>query len=277
MLEKYIIPCFGGLKLYEIDKDSPDTLIKKNMHLSQKSLRDITTLFKTIIKFANKYFNFNIQLNEYRFKKSDGKKITVFSVQEQEKIERYLLNETDLSKMGILLCLYTGLRIGEICALQWGDIDFESETVKISKTIQRIKNTDNEKTDKTKIIIDKPKTDDSMRIIPLPDFIIKLLKENRKSYEKNSYFLTGNFNYVEPRTYQYRFKKYLENAGVNNLNFHALRHTFATRAVEQEVDIKTLSEILGHSSVNITLEKYVHSSIEQKRRQINKLKSFAIM
>ena len=274
IIENYLNLYFGRFNLYELDKNCFDVIIKNNPHLSQKSLKDFFTVFKSIIRFANENYNANITLKQYRFKYSNSLSIPVISVHEQKLLERFLLKDTDLPKLGILFCLYTGLRIGEICALKWSDIDLKNKTVKIDKTIKRIKNTDENSALKTKIIINKPKSLTSERVIPLPDFLIKLLKLCPNSYNKNSYFLTGKCKYIEPRAYSYKFKKYLEQAKVNNINFHALRHTFATRAIEKGIDVKSLSEILGHSTVSITLEKYVHPSLEQKRKQINKLKCF---
>ena len=268
---KYFIPYFGGFKLYELNKDCFDVLIKNNTNLLQSTLKNIFMVFKQIIKFANEKYNFNITLKDYRFKKAENQKITVFTLNEQKKLENFLKKETDMKKLGVLLCLYTGLRIGELCALKWKDIDFKNKTLEVNKTIQRIKNTDENCDIKTKIIIDKPKSQTSERIIPMPDFIIKLLKPYAKKYNGNCYFLTGNYKYIEPRMYNYIFKQYLKDAEINDINFHALRHTFATRAIEKGIDIKSLSEILGHSTVNMTLEKYVHPSLEQKRKQINKL------
>ena len=271
IIENYLNLYLGRFNLYELDKNCFDVIIKNNPQLSQKTLKDFFTVFKSIIRFANENYNANITLKQYRFKYSNSLSIPVISVHEQKLLERFLLKDTDLPKLGILFCLYTGLRIGEICALKWSDIDLKNKTVKIDKTIKRIKNTDENSALKTKIIINKPKSLTSERVIPLPDFLIKLLIPYSKTYTVNSYFLSGDFNYIEPRAYSYKFKKYLEQAKVNNINFHALRHTFATRAIEKGIDVKSLSEILGHSTVSITLEKYVHPSLEQKRKQINKL------
>lgn len=272
MLEKYIIPFFQTCKIYEISSNSIEKIVKKNSTLSQKTLKDIISVFKQIISYSNERYNFNIQLKEYHFKKTNSKKVTALTNADQRKLECYLQKEMDLLKLGVLLCLYTGLRIGEICSLKWSDIDLSSGILKVDKTIQRIQNTDKSIKTKTVVVIDTPKSDCSIRKVPLSDFIISVLEKHMCLYTKSSYFLTGDFNYIEPRRYQYIFKKYLSETGIDDINFHALRHTFATRAIEQGVDIKSLSEILGHSSVNITLEKYVHSSMEQKKKQVNKLK-----
>lgn len=273
-IERYIIPQFRKCKLYEIDKNSLCDLITSNRQLSQKTLKHISIIFKSIVGYINEKYDSNIELKDYQFISISDKNYNVLLVPEQKKLEKYLLKKTNLSKLGVYLCLYTGLRIGELCALKWSNIDLENGILTVNKTMQRIQNTDNNSYTKTKIIIEVPKSDTSIRDIPLPKHIINLLKKYKSLNRSNLYFLTGNINYIEPRTLQNKFKKYLEKSGVENINFHALRHTFATRAIESGMDVKSVSEILGHSTVKMTLEKYVHITMEQKRKQINKLKPF---
>lgn len=273
-IEKYIIPQFRKCKLYEINKNSLCDLITSNQQFSQNTLKHISVIFKSIVGYVNEKYDFNIELRDYKFKSISDKKYNVLSVPEQKKLEKYLLKQTDLSKLGVYLCLYTGLRIGELCALNWSDIDLENEILSVNKTMQRIQNADNNSNLKTKIIIEAPKSDTSIRVIPLSKRIINLIKKYKPVNRNNTYFLTGNIDYIEPRTLQNKFKNYLENAGIENINFHALRHTFATRAIESGMDIKSVSEILGHSTVKMTLEKYVHITMEQKKKQINKLQPF---
>lgn len=172
--------------------------------------------------------------------------------------------------MGVYLCLFTGIRIGELCALQWKDISFDDNTLKIGRTLQRLQCTDNSSLAKTKIIITEPKSPAASRCIPLPDFLVNTIKPFAGAPQ--SFILSGSSKKViEPRTMQNHFKKYLVESKVECANFHSLRHTFATRCVEIGFEIKTLSEILGHSSVKITLDRYVHSSMEQKKANMKKL------
>ena len=267
IVEKYIIPCIGNIKLYEIDNNYTDVLKKRYSHFAPKTIRDIYSVFKLIIEFANEKYNTNIQLKRCNLKNKNIKKIRVLSVYEQQKLEEYLKKETDLPKLGILLCLNTGLRVGEICALKWEDINFEEKALRVNKTMLRINNTDKNSLTKSKLIISTPKTENSERIIPLSDKMINLLEK----YKSSGYFLTGNYKCIEPRRYRVRLEKYLEEAGIEHINFHALRHTFATRAIESGFDVKSLSEILGHTDIQITLQRYVHSSMEQKRKQMEKL------
>lgn len=273
-IERYIIPQFRKCKLYEVDKNSLCDLITNNQELSQNTLKHISIIFKSIVSFANEKYDLSIDLKEYNFSSSKDKRINVLSLTQQEKLEIYLLRETDLAKLGVYLCLYTGLRIGELCALKWSDIDLENGILRVRRTMQRIQSTDTVIKSKTKVIIEKPKSDNSIRDLPLLNHIITLIKKYQPSNIEDKYFLTGNINYIEPRTMQNKFKKYLDEAGIESINFHALRHTFATRAIESGIDVKSVSEILGHSTVKMTLEKYVHITMEEKQRQINKLVPF---
>jgi integrase len=199
----------------------------------------------------------------------------VLSRQEQSSLEAVLTTDTDMFKVGMLLCLYTGLRIGEVCALRWQDISPDYETLSVRQTLQRIKNVSGDG-DKTKIHIDTPKSLRSVRDIPIPKFMSPYLRDYAR--DGRTYFLgTGDGVYTEPRTLQNHFVRNVKAANINPANYHSLRHTFATRCVEAGVDIKSLSEMLGHSSVNMTLNRYVHSSFDQKREGMNKLEQHVRM
>lgn len=189
---------------------------------------------------------------------------------EQEALLAILLHNTDLRKFGVLLCLYTGIRIGEICALKWENVDLINGVISIRKTLQRIQCIEPCTGRKTKVIITDPKSNCSIRDIPLPTFLTKMAQEYHSKPE--AYVLTGcEEHYIEPRLLQYEFKKYIHACGLEGVNYHALRHTFATRCIELGFDAKTLSEILGHTNVNITLNRYVHSSLDTKRFCMEKL------
>jgi len=196
--------------------------------------------------------------------------LNVLSIKEQEILEKNIMTDCDERKLGVLLSLYTGLRIGEVCGLKWDDIDFSTNTIHIHQTIERVTNVDEKgKGRKTKLVVGEVKTVSSNRIIPIPKSLLLLLKEYAN---RNNYVIPGkSYPYIDPRTYQYTFQRYLKQCNLRKINYHVLRHTFATRCVESGMDIKTLSEILGHANVNITLNTYVHSSIEQKRIQLDKL------
>ena len=176
------------------------------------------------------------------------------------------MSEPNNIKLGIMISLYAGLRIGELCALKFEDIS--DGIIHVTKTMQRIQKLDNADK-KTEVIITQPKSASSIREIPVPDFLNELIL---KFYTPKAYVLTGEAGtYIEPRTMQNKFKSCVEDCGLHGMNFHICRHTYASACIEVGVEIKSLSEILGHSNVNITLNRYVHSSMEMKRRNIEKL------
>ena len=188
----------------------------------------------------------------------------------KEKLETYLICHTESPVcIGILLSLYTGLRIGEVCALRWEDINFDTQTLNVNKTLMRIQDLSPQAKSRTKIIVGTPKTGNSIRKIPLPEGICPFLWQLRRS--PSCYLLTGTTDYMEPRSYYNRYKKILCSLELNQYNYHALRHTFATRCVEHGFDVKSLSEILGHADVSTTMRRYVHPSMKTKREQMQLL------
>lgn len=230
--------------------------------LSETTINNVLTFINTCLKYGN--IQYGLPIVNIIYLKQSRKEMRVLSVEEQRTLTKYLLKDIDSYKLGVLTALYTGMRIGELCALKWGDI--KDGTIAIKKTMQRLQAPGNT----TKLIIGETKTNDSTRVIPVPECISEQIEQLRK--DDDQYFLSRLYlPVVEPRVIQYQFKKYLRECHIENANFHSLRHTFATRCVECNVDIKTLSELLGHSNVNITLNRYVHSSFEQKILNINKL------
>ncbi len=243
--------------------------LDNNGGLAPKTVTDILTIVKSTIEYAEyKGLPVACNLSKLTIKKKE-KEMRVLTQKEQDALISVLVDAMDLYKFGVLLALYTGIRVGELCALQWEDFNLTQATLKIRKTLQRIQDTRNRAFSKTKIVITEPKSQCSMREIPLPAFVVDMAKKfiaNPKAY-----ILTGTDRFVEPRTMQNRFKSYVKNSGIADANFHALRHTFATRCVEVGFEIKSLSEVLGHANVNITLNRYVHSSFELKYSNMNKL------
>lgn len=241
--------------------------------LAPKTVADILTIVKSTMEYA-RYKGLPVICNLSKLTiKNKEKEMRVLTQTEQDALISVLIDNMDLYKFGVFLSLYTGIRIGELCALQWEDFNFTRTTLKIRKTMQRIQNTGNGVFSKTKIVISEPKSQCSVREIPLPTFVTDIARKfvaNPKAY-----VLTGNDRYVEPRTMQNRFKSYVKDSGISDANFLALRHTFATRCVEVGFEIKSLSEVLGHANVNITLNRYVHSSFELKCSNMNKL-SFSV-
>ncbi|MDE7360130.1 MAG: site-specific integrase [Lachnospiraceae bacterium] len=192
--------------------------------------------------------------------------IEIMDRAEQTRLIRFLHSDMDISKAGIYLCLFTGLRLGEICSLKWEDIDRERGLLHVNRTVQRIES--REGTTKTILLETPPKSVFSKRAIPISDTLLSLLTNFHQ--EGQEYVLKKN-RPMEPRTYQNHFKKYLEGIDAPNYNFHILRHTFATNCIDSGMDVKSLSEILGHSNVQITMNRYVHPSMDTKRKHINAL------
>lgn len=237
--------------------------------LSPKTVTDILTIIKSTIEYARyKGLPVICNLSKLTIKKKE-KEMRVLTQIEQDALINVLIDDMDLYKFGVFLSLYTGIRVGELCALQWEDFDIAQTTLKIRKTMQRIQDTEKGAFSKTKIIITEPKSQCSIREIPLPSFVIDIACQFVSN--PKSYILSGNDRYVEPRTMQNRFKSYVKDSGISDANFHALRHTFATRCVEVGFEIKSFSEVLGHANVNITFNRYVHSSFELKCSNMNKL------
>lgn len=281
-IENHISPYLGK---YSVDKISTALIesfvshlatngrIVGNGGLSSKTISDIIVIVKESLRYAQNHgvptkCNFdNIGV------KRIPHEMRVLNRSETQLLITELLQDTDLYKLGVFISLFTGIRIGELCALQWKNISIDSKTIKIEQTLQRLQNSNIENSKKTRIIITQPKSFASTRIIPIPDFVVNILKPYQKS--ESSFLLSGEpMRYIEPRTMQNRFKGYLLKCGIEDANFHSLRHTFATRCVEAGFEVKTLSEILGHSSVKITLDKYVHSSMELKRINMERLQLF---
>ena len=277
LIAKYLIPQIGELQPQELTSERLEIFCKTLLSsggrhhsgLSAKTVSDILSVTRAILRYsASKGYVISCDFSVISFKQP-SKNLRILSRLEQQKLCSYLQNNLTPVHLGILLSLFSGLRIGEICALRWSDISFEEKLIFVRRTMQRLQNTqDSER--KTRICISTPKSPSSIRQIPIPDGLLELLRNN--SGDKNGYILTGKADtFMEPRTMQRRFKKVLKAAGIKEVNYHVLRHTFATRCVELNFDVKSLSEILGHATVNITMNRYVHPSMEYKRQNMQRL------
>ena len=275
IIQTHILPYLGDLKLEELTPLIIQKFITKlsingnkctGKGLSASYIRMIVSIIKNSLKAAHliSYLP-NYTLDKVNYPKIIEKKIECFTINEQKKIE-FAAKTTKKDKyLGIILCLYTGLRIGELLALTWNDIDFEKNILIISKTCYdsseegtRIRN------------INIPKTKNSIREIPLPTKILEMLKEMKKK-SKCEFVIAEGEKFVFMRSYQRTFELLLKKLKIPHKGFHSLRHTFATRALECGMDVKTLSEILGHKNPTITLNRYVHSLWEHKKEMMNKL------
>jgi integrase len=276
----HLVPYFQGLKSDRLTNETVNQFVKDKLQngrldskggLSAKRVRDILAVLLHIIHYGEKLgtiANFDYDIVR---PKTESTELSVLTIPEQNSLLDYIKSDLDHKKLGVMIAMYTGLRLGELCALQWGDICFETGLLHVTKTLQRIKDTNPTAKKKTKMVIAPPKSKKSMREIPLPVYLLCLLKQWQQGQSSTNYVLSGKAKFVDPRVYQENFKQYLKLAQVEQTNFHALRHTFATRAKEQQFDDKSLSELLGHSSVRFTLERYVHSSIDTKRASIERL------
>ena len=250
-----------------------DYLLKEK-HLAVKTVRDVLTCLRSVVKFCAKQLPGALDAVEIIYPKEEAKEMRVLSTIEQKRLTVELCTDMDECKFGILLALLTGMRIGEICALRWGDINLTDNTIYVHATMQRLKSFSNSG-NKTQIVVGTPKSEKSMRIIPLTEQAASLCGQMMQR-SPSAFVLTGTDSYMEPRALQYRLKKYTTACGLDGVHFHTLRHTFATRCVEVGFDVKTLSEILGHSSTTVTLNRYVHSSMELKRANMEKLSTIGM-
>ena len=276
IIEKHIIPYLGE---YELEDLKPQILqdfilIKLNSGnlvngkgLSQNTVIAITMVLKQALKLAR-----SLELIEKEYTNliklpiNNEKSVTAFERQEQAKLEQYCLNSKRTNNIGIVICLYTGIRIGELLSLTWDDIDFKNKCLKINKTTFYVK-----QNGIGKMVIDSPKTKSSNRVIPLSNILVNVLKNIRIKSNSEFVISTKNNTKVGIRAYQRSYERILKKLNIQYKNFHSLRHTFATRALELGIDVKTVSEILGHKNPMITLQRYSHSLMSYKTEMMNKL------
>lgn len=279
MIEKHIRPVFGNMSISDIDEDMINhfLVIKMESGRLDKSGGLSCSYVKTMGIIISSIMNYAVSKEYCSPLKTkilkptvERKEIEILTLEMQSLLEKKLMFDDSLTALGVLIALNTGLRIGEICALNWGDIDIEDDIIHVRHTVARVRKTEEASERSTHLIIDKPKTKCSVRDIPITTKLHCVLK---KSYENaiSEYVVSDAKSFVSPRTFEYRFHRLLEKYNMPSINFHVLRHTFATRCVELNMDVKTLSEILGHADVGITLNTYVHSSLELKRNQMEKL------
>ena len=270
-IRKFLIPEFQEMTLKKLELYNYNEFVEKlSKNLAPKTVRDVTNNLKSILLLAEEKYDCKMKKREIKIPKLDSEPLEILSNKERIKLENYCLKENTLRSIGIIICLYTGLRVGEICALKWKNIDLEKRELQIKYTLQRIYD-ENQK--KTRINLDTAKTKTSIRKIPISNKLYNILIKLKDNYTDNDYFLTGNSkNFIEPRNYLNIFKNYLKKIKLKtSYKFHILRHTFATHCIEVGMDIKSLSEILGHANVQITLNIYVHSSYKRKKKFLEKL------
>ena len=277
LIEMHIVPALGDQDISILSRrEIQNFLINQkrdgNMRSKETLSATSTNMMLSLLNLAFEYACDMEYIKEnpcvrIRRARADTKKVEAFSTDEQRAVEAEIAKSGDRRLHGIILCLYTGVRLGELIALSWSDIDFKLGTLKVTKTAYRAQN----EYGIWNLCIDTPKTESSERVIPLSQYITDMLSQDR-NVAKTPYIVENKkAERMSIRSYQYLFERLTEKAGVRKLNFHALRHTFATRALECGMDIKTLSELMGHKNASITLNRYAHSMMDTKIAAMNKL------
>ncbi|TSD62273.1 site-specific integrase [Inquilinus sp. KBS0705] len=271
LIENHLLPAFGDKKIIEEAEVQTFVFQKLEQGLSQKTIKDILIVLKMVLKFGakNKYFEhipFDIQFPTEREKHN----IEVLSRTNQKKVMSYIETHFTFRNVGVYICLSAGIRIGEVCALTWEDIDTDNGVINIRKTIQRIYLIEDGDR-KTEIILDTPKTKNSIRSIPMSRDLLRMLKPLKKIVNNSFFVLTNDAKPTEPRTYRSYYKNLMKELNMPDLKFHGLRHSFATRCIEGKCDYKTVSVLLGHSNITTTLNLYVHPNLEQKKKCIDQM------
>ena len=271
LIENHILPDFG--ESYEVEEAEVQAFVfrKLELGLSHKTIKDILIVLKMILKFGAKhkwldYTPFDIQFPTVR----ESQHIEVLSRSDQKKIMNYIQEHFTFRNLGVYICLSSGMRIGEICALTWQDIDIENGIICVNQTIQRIYVIE-EGSRKTELILDAPKTKNSIREIPISKDLLRILKPFKKIVNPSFFVLTNDAKPTEPRTYRSYYKNLMRDLQMPELKFHGLRHSFATRCIESNCDYKTVSVLLGHSNISTTLNLYVHPNMEQKKKAIEQM------
>ena len=271
ILENHVLPEFGDNdSLHEHDVQA-FVLKKIERGLSVKSVKDILIVLKMVMKFGVK----NEWMTHYEWDikypaNNQPKELEVLSVANHKKILDYVQHNFTFMSLGIYISLSTGLRIGEICALKWSDINVADGTITVQRTIERIYVVEGGKKH-TQLVINTPKTVNSCREIPMSKELLAMVKPMKKVVNGDFYVLTNEDKPTEPRTYRNYYNRLMEKLDIPKLKYHGLRHSFATRCIEAGCDYKTVSVLLGHSNISTTLNLYVHPNMEQKKRCISKM------
>lgn len=277
-----LIPAFGDYYINSISEVLVESVIEtwikpdKGKALSKKTVKDIVILLKSIIKAAQKAGYRETALGEIQIQKRNSEKEKdVVDRTSLQKMVQYIYLNLNYELLGVLISISCGLRIGEVCGLKWEDISFEEKILKVKRTVQRVYRKKKEETSGyTKIMISTPKTESSVRIIPISSILLPALEKMYFGSDE-AFVLTGTLSPMEPQRFRNHFYKYLKHMNIEKIKYHGLRHTFATRSLENNGDLKSISEMLGHSSPITTLRIYVHPQIEQKRKDVEFLQNIA--
>lgn len=271
LIQNHLLPVFGSMSYIEEAAVQEFVFRKLDNGLSQKSIKDILIVLKMILKYGVK--NKMIEYSQIDIKfptERERHEIEVLSRSNHKKIITHINNHFTFKNLGIYICLSAGMRIGEICALRWRDIDTDSGVINVRQTIQRIYLIEAIGR-RTELVLDTPKTKNSIRDVPMTKDLIKLLKPLKRVVNESYFVLTNDNKPTEPRTYRNYYKLFMQELDMPDLKFHGLRHSFATRCIESKCDYKTVSVLLGHSNISTTLNLYVHPNMEQKKRCIDQM------
>jgi integrase len=278
-IESQIIPRLGNIRISSLSAEMVSAFVKELLErgrldgkggLAPSTVSGIMSILRSAIRLAGKKYAIrDITLFDVKGPTVRQPKVATLCAAECETLARCIMAEPDLSGVAYLLALCCGPRLGELCGLKWSDIQFSESVLRINRTAIRIKDGDH-----TKLVVQPPKTEAALRPIPILNGILMLLVRLRGNAPDDAFILAGTEKPMEPRTLQKRFKRYLELHGLQHISFHGLRHTFATRSIDEGFDPKTLSEVLGHSNVKTTLQLYVHPSLSQKRRLVEGVSGF---
>jgi len=271
----HIIPSLGNYAINEISESIvQETVIHWTSNgkmagggLSKKTVKDMLSIIKLSLKAAAKKKMINsVPDMEIAIPLSTSvNKVVTFNLDEQNKILSMVLKSPSPRSVGVVISLLAGLRIGELCALKWSDINIENRTIHVTKTMQRLYLKEISGTKESRVTITSPKTKSSIRIVPISSRLFLYLS-TIIAEDSEAYVITGKKEFLEPRTYRSYYNRLLSRHGIEHVKFHGLRHTFATRCIEAGADCKTVSVLLGHASVNMTLNLYVHPGMDQKRK-----------
>ena len=271
LVNNHLIPAFAGV--YDVTEDMVQSFVftKLEQGLSQKSIKDILIVLKMILRYGVKQGYLEHREIDVKFPtERERQEVEVLSRNNQKHIMEYVQSHFTFMNLGIYICLCAGLRIGEVCALVWDDIDLDNGVINVSKTIQRIYVIEGGEKH-TEVIIDTPKSKNSIREIPIPRDLLKMIKPFKKVVNGRFYVLTNSAHPTEPRTYRNYYKRLMVQLDMPKMKFHGLRHSFATRCIESHCDYKTVSVLLGHSNISTTLNLYVHPNMEQKKKCVEQM------
>lgn len=280
LMQNHIIPAFSDEIPERISTEKIQAVVLQWLErgrlnnkgsLARKTVKDMVVILKMCLKDYELSKNQEIRIYSINFPREyyKAERKDVLTEGEYKKFLMIIQKNLNYETLGYAICLYTGIRIGELCALKWKDINLKERIIRIDKTIQRIY-LKNGNRGMTKIVITLPKSSKSIRRIPISNQLYQLLHPFQKK-NSDTYVLTGQEKYIEPRLYRTHYNKFLEQHNLPLIRFHGLRHTFATRCIEAGADYKVVSELLGHASVNTTLNLYVHPQMEEKRRCVELL------